>query len=307
MIGEVGPILQEWMATEPSSVACVWQTDPTYLIFADDPERPLFVVHIGPCERLERLFENLGKLHELLPDQVPGPRGFKRLRDGRAALIEDGLEGVPISRLLGELRDRSRWESLCGRAQATLDGLRSAVARAAEWNVTVAPGEELRSALRSCREHGVPLSPRVAERARSWSSQLDELGELPSVAQHGDFGLGNLLLGGSGVGIIDFDEFGDTAMPLHDSLNLAFSIAESKRTILRSDSLRSDIAECLEANPAIGALSERFLPGMLLHFLLWQILQSGDRRRSLVVELLAYAERLAEAPETFLQRGFSKA
>ena len=111
VLPEVAQFLGGVVAEEPTSIACVSQTNPTHLIFGDHPNRPLCVVQYGPRDKLKRLFANLARLHRLLPDQVPAPLHYAPLRDPWAVLVQDGLDGIPILRLLNQSRDRARRRS----------------------------------------------------------------------------------------------------------------------------------------------------------------------------------------------------
>ena len=146
----------------------------------------------------------------------------------------------------------------------------------------------------------------MAERGWAWSQALDRLGEIDSVMQHGDYGLGNLLVTASRLTIIDFEEFGIAAMPLLDSLNLAFSSYHFGGTALHGGSLSEDITECLGANSRASSIPEDCLPGMLLHFILWKILQGWEGRKTLVARFRTHAERLAESPEHYLPRSYAR-
>jgi len=119
--------------------------------------------------------------------------------------------------------------------------------------------------------------------------------------QHGDFSLNNLLVSGDSVGIIDFDEFGETSMPLHDEFGLALSMRLSQEGA-------GDLscATCLDSSVRYaaerGRYDERVVEGLLLHHLLWRIRRSlaSPARSALRQSLLTILNAFAANPGAWL-------
>jgi hypothetical protein len=152
-----------------------------------------------------------------------------------------------------------------------------------------------------CQRGSVTLSPSVAARILEWREAFDLCELLPSVRQHGDFSLNNLLFSDVSVHVIDFDEFGTTLMPLHDAFGLALSVALSQ-----GSRCPLTLSECIELSvgPSLtsGLIRRDQLPGLLLHHLLWRIndCRGLERRQPLQQILIRWVEELAATPASFL-------
>jgi hypothetical protein len=102
------------------------------------------------------------------------------------------------------------------------------------------------------------------------------------------------------VSVIDFDEFGGTLVPLHDAFGLALSVRLSQ-----SDhcplSFADCIAQCVEPARQDEQVDTAYLPGLLMHHLLWRINQCHglERRAPLKRTLLGWVVELAETPSAF--------
>src|SRR5690606_13326326 len=97
---------------------------------------------------------------------------------------------------------------------------------------------------------------------------LDAIGTVDSHLQHGDFCLNNLLIGDQ-PSIIDFDEFGGTSMPLNDWIGLDLSLRELSSRPDRREA--HSIGSCITH---AELRSDAFIPGILVHYLLWRINQA---------------------------------
>src|SRR5204863_8352312 len=142
--------------------------------------------------------------------------------------------------------------------------------REQDWSVTVHPGDALRAQARACVAGGVRFDPVVIALVMRRAERLDDCGALDSHWQHGDFSLNNLLVSPESVGIIDFDEFGETSMPLHDEFGLALSVRLSQEgacDLPWSSCLAVSVGYAAER----GGYDELTVEGLLLHHLLWRI------------------------------------
>lgn len=270
-------------------VICIRTTRPKFLVFADDASRPACVVQFGGRDELERLDTILRRLHRAQPDLVAEPLALVPWRD-RHAHIQAGLPGTPWFRVADRYSDPHAWSGLLARAHAALDRLQQAIAACPEWLGRIRPGDELRRQARLAVEAGAALERPVAEWIAGGAERLDGLGERTAPWQHGDFCLNNLLIGPSSVAIIDFDEFGYTAMPLHDRIGLELSAQD-----LAPAGARGPRATGISQRLGEGA-SEEHWPGLCAHHLLWRInqCQGWPTRARARAELLARLRQAAD-------------
>lgn len=281
------------------SVACVRTTQPKFLVFTGDANRPACVVQFGLQRELERTQSILSVLHKALPDMVAAPLACAAWRGDLYVQIQAGLPGMPWFRLADRVRSAQAWKSLGQRALAALRQFQDAVRGVPEWTGTLRPGLELRRQALVCEGLGIGLSVRAREVIDAAAELLDDLGERPHFWQHGDYCLNNLLVSRSGLAIIDFEEFGGTSMPWHDEIGLTLSL--------------NDLSP-QGARPVVKAFESVPLPdhagwprpsdpdlfrGFVLYHLLWRINQAAGRptrarARAALVEVL---EQLAAEPK----------
>jgi hypothetical protein len=196
-------------------------------VFGADATRPLCVAQIGDGEHLSAVHDILTRLHAGMPTRVPEPILLDRLRDGRSLSVLRGVAGWPWFRLAVVYRTAAAWQAIVRASIDALAEFRSVVAAQSSWTRLVAPGDELRIELEQCLREGVTLSDRAIAHARGLAQALDALGTLSSRAQHGDFCLANLLVDAAeSARIIDFDEFGETYVPLQDEIGLLLSLRQ---------------------------------------------------------------------------------
>jgi hypothetical protein len=252
-----------------TSIALVHTTCPKYLVFADDSDVPRCVAQLGQPQELEQLHGVLLRLASVSPDLVPVSYQPIRLRDDVALHVQGGLRGLPWFRLAGHVRNPEQWRAVARKASTALLDFESAVSRIPEWQRRVHPGDGLSRQLETCESQGVSFSAV----ARKWIEEraviLGALGEVDSHAQHGDFCLNNLLID-ERARIIDFDEFAQTSMPLTDWVGLGLSLDE-----LSNGNLRGGVAEAPIGRDSMHGVP--FLPGFIVHFLLWRIAQAHQR------------------------------
>ena len=284
---------------ETMSVACIQTTHPKYLVFNGNPERPAFVVQFGPREQMERTHRTLVRVHAGAGDIVPQSLVCTSVGDEGYVQIQTGLAGLPWFRVADSCRSRTDWLNLLHRGLQALDRLQAAVAAVPEWTGTVHPGRELRALVQGSRElHETGL----AANATPWIDALDRLGPVFTAYRHGDFSVNNLLIADAQVGIIDFDEFGETMMPLHDEIGLALSLPLSQEGVCPL-STRECLDVCITHALARGSVAADAVPGLLLHHLLWRM----DRCRGLATRgrlkatLSGYVRELLTRPDVFLR------
>jgi hypothetical protein len=282
------------------AIAAVYTTRPKYLVFEQDPARPVCVVDTGEVHDTLRRHGALQRLHALIPGMTAEPLACILCGDQRAMHVESGLAGIPWFALDRVFQTRSEWQSVVQRAAGALRAFQGAVARIPEWTAMVAPGFELRRQLGIALTRGMPLPDESCVLVESRARALDLMGERRFPWQHGDFSLNNLLIDRESVGIIDLEELGVTSVPLHDEIGLAISVGLTypKAPILP--------AECLDAclSPALAgqALSREQVEGLVLHHLLWRInaCAANSRRGALAVVLTRLFDAFTADPRAFM-------
>jgi hypothetical protein len=301
MMLDVPCLVRDLVPRAPSigemTVACVHTTRPKYLVFAGHAQRPAYVVQFGRGEDLQRTHRALLRLHARVGHAVPESLVCTSLGDGGYVHIQAGLAGLPWFRVADRCRDRTDWLDLLRRSLAVLARLQAGIAGVPEWTGAVHPGRELRERVAASSEvHAAGLA-----RAARWADALERLGQVPGACRHGDFSVNNLLIGDSEIGIIDFDEFGETMMPLHDEIGLALSLPLSQHGICPL-SVRECLRVCLEHAVARGAADPGSLPGLVLHHLLWRIdrCRAWPTRAAVQATLTRYVSELIADPASIL-------
>jgi hypothetical protein len=254
------------------SVICIRTTRPKYLVFNNDPQRPACIAQFGAKDELERLHKILSRLHGKEPDLFAEPLLLSPWRDNIYIHLQIGLPGMPWFRVTDRHRSHTDWARLGARAREALERLHTVIRCFPDWVRLLRPGDELRLQLRICKKSGVPLTNLVQDWVARIAERLDDLGDILSHWQHGDFCINNLLVGPSHVSIIDFEEFGQTAMPLHDHIGLELSF----RDLAPLHSMASPPAACHPASLKYRDtfLTQQHLAGIYMHHLLWRINQS---------------------------------
>jgi hypothetical protein len=282
------------------SVAALSATHPKFLVFERDRSRPACVVEVGPVARMRRHHEMLTLLHARIPALVPEPLACVQWDLHSAICVQGGLAGLPWFALGREYRGARQWQELLERAVRALCLFQMAARCERDWNVTVRPGDILRAQARACGDAGLTFDPAVISIVMHRAERLDGLGAVASQWQHGDFSLNNLLVAPDSVGIIDFDEVGETSMPLHDEFGLALSVRLSQ-----DGACELPWPACLDTCVRHAAERCRYddvtVDGLLLHHLLWRIRRSlaSPARAALRQSLLAILEAFATNPDAW--------
>jgi Phosphotransferase enzyme family len=285
-------LLPDKVAGRAVSLVRIRTTRPIYLAFLPDARWPSFAVQFGPRDELLALHHVLTVLHRALPDETAAPLALGPAGDAGWVLVQEGLPGIPWFRLRETMRDSRQWLDLRRRALASLQRFHRAVSEQPEWCREVDVAEELERQVHEFLQQRVVL-PGTAEQLGDAVESLRTLGRCPSFNQHGDFCLNNLLISGERLGIIDFEEFGQTAVPLHDEFSLALSFHEFMAAYASGPTLREHLTVCTAATLSTRAELLPHTRSLLLHHLLWRINQCRERpTRAALQESLLH--RLAE-------------
>lgn len=276
------------------SVIRIFTTRPVFLLFSEGHAFPVYVVHVGRRGELEKSHDVMNRLSDRLPGIVPRSLVLSQL-DGLWAQVQEGMPGAPWFRLRSNVRGISAWEACRDRGLQTLRALQSAIRREPDWRVEMALGDELRREHDRLKAAGIEVSVRVSSLIRTLALGMDALGRRPCWFQHGDFCFNNLLVGRATMAVIDFEEFGATATPLHDEFSLAFSMREMTATEARGPSLGECVRACVSSAQDENPWLRGRLEGLLVYHLLWRINQCAERpsRAAIRRRLLHSLETLA--------------
>lgn len=259
--------------TRRLSVAALSATHPKFLVFGDDRSRPACVVEIGPIAQMRRHHEVLTALHANIPALVPEPLACAQWDVTSAICVQGGLPGLPWFALRREYRTARQWQNLLDQAVRALCLFQMAARTERDWMQAVDPGVVLRAELQACLAAGITLEADIVRLVTRRAQRLDRLGAITSHWQHGDFSLNNLLVSPASVGIIDFDELGETSMPLHDEFGLAISMRLSQEGACDLP-WKSCLDTCVSYAATRGRYDSEAVEGFLLHHLLWRIRRS---------------------------------
>lgn len=286
----------------PLSVVRVQTTKPVFLVFATEPDCPACVVQLGPREELQRIHEALTALHERVPHLVPASLAFAPVSSNSYIHIQAGLAGTSWFRIRERYRDRQDWCRLADRAAIALRQLHAAIQESPGGRCRIRPGAALRGQRDRCLDRALRFPLHVSNLIDSASHQLDRLDDIAWFSQHGDFCLNNLMVTNDSLGIIDFEEFGETAMPLHDEFGLALSLDDFTPFGADRRELRDTIGDCIRPTLARHPSLAAHVTGFFLHHLLWRLNRCHDRPGRAVVgrQLMDLVDRFAADPARFV-------
>jgi hypothetical protein len=274
--GIVTAITQTPPRAAPFSVAEIHTTRRMYLVFAEAVDRPEWVVQFGEHGELSRLDAALTNLHALVPDLVAGTVAFRQWQGDTWIHIQPGLPGLPWFRLSTSVGGVAEWQALRARASVALSRLQGAIATIAGWNQDLNLGRELNDLLAWYRSSNAP-DPKVVARGENAARGLSSLGTVRCQWQHGDYCFNNLLVSPERLGLIDFEEFGQTSMPLHDEFSLAFSTYDFVQHLQGAPALGELLRDCFVSGRQRWNFDSGALEGLLWHHLLWRLRQCDAR------------------------------
>ena len=262
-----------------------------YLVFEAQNDVPRWAVRIGTADTIARQHDILRRIHSRAPGLVAEPIICEELEGEGWVRIESGLDGTPWFALKRDLRTAEEWSTVRQRARVALGSLHAVIQQYPDWRVAVDPAAEMQRVLDLATR--LEVASNAACRAAAAAREvLTGCGRIESYWQHGDFCLNNLVFADPGAAVIDFDEFGMTAMPLHDEFSLALSFDEIiPRTY--NQSLADHLSFCLQ--PALGKVSWQvaYVQALFVHHLFWRLCRCAqlDRRRGAFLQLQQFVEQ----------------
>ena len=285
----------------PLCFVAVHSAKAVFLGFREGCWDPQFVVTVRSEEEVTRLHEILSRLCRMIPTFTAESLARTRLHDDQFIHVQSAIPGMPWASLAGSLGPGDQ-RRLYTQALDLLRELHAAIDAVPPWHAQVSPSDELRRQLDLCAKHGITLSPDVLRFAESCVESLAELGELVCHWQHGDFCADNLMVAGTEVRIFDFDEFGLTAMPLHDEFALALSVHElgvaDRGRTSAAEHVQTCVAAAIRARPHLAG----HLRSLFVHHLLWHLnLRHGQPARAARMKtVLRELEQFAAAPGKYI-------
>ena len=281
------------------STLCLCTSNPTYLIFIDNSHTPDLVVRLSQSEDICHVHQITKRLHEIMGNLIPEP--LLLLKDnGQNISIQKGVNGQPWFQLSEKYASAAKIEKIHTRAIEALNQLHHTIASSSDWTTSIQLGDTLRKRYQQCINSGVALPAETETLVEQFSKSLDEVGELSTFPQHGDFCLNNLIFGEKETHIIDFEDFGVSAMPFHDQFTLALSFHQLS---LRSSriTLENAINNCISKTLIQPGLVTSHLPGLFLHHLLLRLGTWSQDRLEYRQWLLSILENFINSPNALFQ------
>lgn len=266
-------------------------TQPLVLLFNRDAEVPACVAQRGRRQELSASHEVMQRLRASDPTLVAEPLGL--LDDGPewAWGVIRGLAGWPWFTLPHLYPGPAGLATVTDVALATLRRFGAAVSQYDDWRLSeplaLCLSRELDGIVATHGELAVSVDP---VRRRTWLAALEDVDPRGWHSQHGDFCLNNLLLHERSASIIDFEEFGLAAAPLHDAFGLALSLHEfAERSGIPA--APGDLLDRCARDDARGeVLPREARTALLVHHLCWRINQCEARptRAEIAARLVGY-------------------
>ena len=279
------------------SVVQIQTTRRLYLVFGIGVDRPEWVVQFGAKSELSHVDDALRHLFPMIPDMVAESIALHQVEGDLWVHVQRGLSGQSWLRFSTEMHTATDWLSLRERATIALARFQKAVGTVQEWSCGLALDQELERELVWYSDRNDP-DRKVIVRAEAGVRALSSLGTVRCQWQHGDYCLNNLLISTTGLALIDFEEFGQTSMPLHDEFSLAFSINDflEVQGISNAPTLADLLHECFDSGRRRWNFNSTVLEGLLWHHLLWRLRQSDARpqRQDMAALLRSQLTRIAD-------------
>ncbi len=281
------------------STLCLCTSNPAYLIFIDDSPSPNLVVRFSPSEDIRHAHQVAERLHDILGDLIPKPLVLME-KNNQNISIQKGVSGHPWFQLSKKYSSPTQIEIIHTRAIDALNKLHKAISSSPDWTTTILPGEELRKCYQQCIDSGVTLPVETKARVEQFAQAFDDINELATFPQHGDFCLNNLIIDDEEIHIIDFEDFGLSTMPFHDQFTLALSFHQLSPESAHI-SLKTAMNNCISNTIIQPTLATSHLSGLFLHHLLLRLGAWSQNRLEYRQWLLSVLEDFNESPDALFK------
>jgi len=258
---QINNILAESSFNAQQDLLCITTSNPVFLAFTTNTV-PEYVVHHAEFGD----FELRQELHHVLNSLVSKPLA-EIVKGEQCYFVESGLPGKPWFQLLKS--NSLSMGDIKNRALNTLKEFQQRIAVIEHWTESI---DVIAIFNRQFEQSHIMrhFSPEIVSACSKLVNSLPEKYLVKGVLQHGDYCINNLIFSEKQTYIIDFEEFGDTSMPLQDefSLALSFYIQRETQTL---DLLAKDLAYCLEGvdKSIIPLLSLLFIYHLLFRLGSW--------------------------------------
>ncbi|WP_100640495.1 phosphotransferase [Marinobacter salexigens] len=215
--------LTEDKLTNPS-IACISTTRPIYMVFGDESDHPAYVIRKLNDDHDVHSQQVHNRLYQLAGNQVPEPVGVYEYA-GAKYDVQRGVSGAPWFQIKSKVRTAKARTHLEKNLWNSLTDFHSAIGTdAAHKSNNLQPHDELLQAYALYLDTEHTVDDKLGKLVGLAVSELSEIPSCPSIPQHGDFCLNNLIIDTSHITVIDFEDFEITAMPLYDYFTLALSL-----------------------------------------------------------------------------------
>jgi hypothetical protein len=216
---------------------CITTSNPVFLSFSNQAV-PDYVIHRseeGEFELKQEIYHYLGGLvsQPLTEDYI----------SGQNYLIEKGLQGKPWFQILKDKRFSTR--EVKSRSLKALAEMKNRMKTNPKWHAKVDVVTEFKLQFENTHSSR-QFDQKVVRSCEQIVNSLSHPYIVDSTWQHGDFCINNIIFSKENTYLIDFEEFGDTHMPLQDEISLALSFY-IQREIHDLDLLAEDLAYCLRS------------------------------------------------------------
>lgn len=279
------------------SIACISTTRPIYLIFNERADYPVYVIRkISDAHDLNS--SNIHKeLYQRAGNLLPEPVGIY-MHEGEKYDIQRGVKGVPWFQLKAKIRTKKSRAQLEKRIWRTLREFQHTISKSENSAINkLQPNEELQKAHLAYLSTGETLSDQLKIILERAIDNLKHSKTCPSISQHGDFCLNNLIIDTNHITVIDFEDFLITKMPLYDHFSLALSLPSCGNEPDRNANIFSHSSIVTSAN-ALG-IHEELIRWHFLHHLL---LRLGPWSNS--VKRTPYRASLKRILDSFIKQQF---
>jgi len=271
---QINALLAGFSLNTKKDLLCITTSNPVFLSFSTNTV-PDYVVHHAELGD----FELRQELHQVLGSLVSKPLAQK-LNSEQHYLIESGLPGKPWFQLLKN--SSLSMEDIQQRSLDTLTEFELKVSAVAKWTASVDIKATFTKQLEQshkCRK----FTPSILSACSKLIVSLPDEYLVKGTWQHGDYCINNLIFAEDRTYIIDFEEFGDTLMPLQDVFSLALSFY-IQRDVQTFELLAEDLAYCLQN---CDSKLRPLLPILFVYHLLFRLGSWGENpNRSVICEWL---------------------
>lgn len=206
------------------SIICINTSRPIYLVFGERSDHPLYVVrkiadaHGLESSRIDR------HIYKLAGDLVPEPLGIYEL-GSESYDVQRGVKGSPWFQLKSKIRtEKARAQIEKRMWQALRDFQKVVLPAETNCESSLQPQVELLKAFSDYQNNGGKITEDLLAVIEKAVDEFSLTPRCPSIPQHGDFCLNNLIIDTDHITVIDFEDFSITHMPMYDAFTLALTL-----------------------------------------------------------------------------------